>query len=192
MLIPEDIINDYQFNITTNINQLKTYLINHYNAETLTCYKNSNLFLTKDEIFATLPNKIIEFYTLNSKNVVKKKEKEKFWTEDEEVLNQFKAYMDLKYVVSETADVKFKSLMEGFNEHTSRSYPVTWSKNYDTMCQKLNIKYEKKLDERFANKGGNGTCFVFLKSKNKKDIIVTTNHIKPQIFDHIPYIPISK
>lgn len=185
-VIPEDVINTYQFANATQLPVLKTYLTNHYNLETLRLYKNTGQFLTKEEILTGLPNKIIEFYSTSTPVKATKMVKEKFWTEDEQLLAKFREFLSEKYKVSDSPDTKFKDLMVKFGEHIQQSLPVVWSKNYETMCANLDIKFDKIVNPRFQ--GSSGTCHVFLRSLTapkvyaKREIEIVPVGTIPDIF----------
>lgn len=154
-MIPEDIIS------TCNINDktLKDYLVNHFNRLSLQHYKTTQQLLSEDEIKNAIPNKITEFYKKpisNKKDDIKKDDWE----------DAFKSFIDTKYDVSTTPDTKFKDLMTSFTAFSGITVTCTWCAKYETLCQKLNIKFEKIVDPRFAAKGGAGTCHVYLRLKN--------------------------
>lgn len=169
-MIPEDIVNNY--NVTDKL--CKDYLINHFNRLSLQHYKNNNSLLEEEKIKEALPNKILDYYASSKKTTTKTADK--FWADDDQYLSTFKLFISEKYDVSAAPDTKFKDFLTSFSVYSGINMTCTWSSKYENLCNKLNIKFEKVVDPRFANKG-TGTCYVFLKEKGKK-ILVTTNSIK--------------
>ena len=194
MILPEDVINNYPFE--TSDNNLKVFLINHYNLMTLRNYKEVGEFYTEQEIVSKMPNKIIEYYTNNNTNSHKEvkseskydKGKKGFWADDKALLDKFDDYIKSKYMKSSTPDVKFKDLMTEFGKHIHMDIPNTWSTKYETICHEMDIKWERVIDPRYIGKG-NGTCHLFLTPKN--DTIVTNKKIT-NLFPLIPEIPLAK
>lgn len=186
MILPEDIINNYPFESNEQLDKLKTFLINYYNGATLKKYKECNEFLYEQEIYAKMPNKIIEFYTTNNtsntKNTanttVSNKVKNPEAWED-----KFEEFIKDNYVVSLTPDTKFKDIMIDFNESSGITVKQNWGKDYEALCNKLNIKYEKIVDPRY--KGSSGTCYLFLKSP----LALPSTKIDKKFHSLIPDIP---
>lgn len=194
MILPEDIINNYPFE--KNDEQLKLFLINYYNLMTLRNYKQKGIFYTEQEMYDKMPNKIMEFYISKPDLKIDKTKKSVFWADDKILYEKFNSFIQLKYNVSLTSDVKFKDVMIDFSKYINMEVPITWSSKYETIIDDLNIKYEKVIDPRFIGKG-NGTCHLFLTPKN--DIIITNkklNNLIPSIPDipkpksSIPLIPV--
>jgi hypothetical protein len=190
MILPEDVIHNYQFEIKQpSIDELKTFLINHYNTLTLRKYKESNEFLTEQEIILKLPNLIIEFYSNKpiptpQTTLTVNKTKGGFWLDDSNNLNQFTNFIQTHYEPVDSPTTKFKDLMCAFTKETGIESTSMWSSKYEAICDQLAIKYEKVVDPRFINKGGNGTCFVFLKSiKTTVPVVVNKKYegLIPQI-----------
>ena len=170
MILPEDVINNYQFHDHPQIDELKTFLINHYNLMTLRKYKECKEFLLQDEILQQMPNQIISFYSQSkpaahstSQPILKSKS---FWADDIQSLDQFATFIKTKYKISDTPSLKFKDLMLEFTKDTQIEATYTWSNKYESILTNLEIKFEKVVDPRFAQKGGNGTTFVYLKPVN--------------------------
>lgn len=212
MILPEEIINDYPFDNTPRLNDMKQYLIHHYNAQTLKQYQKQQTFMTKDEIMNSMPMKIVDFFnttksvekkpvekTLVEKKLVEKKlPKEKFWADELDQLEAFRIFVDTKYEPSTTPDLKFKDLMTAYNSFSNNDVPCTWSAKYDAVFKKLDIKIEKVQDPRYARQGGSGTCYVLLCPKGHKKIDVVaelpniSNMSLDDNFNRIPFIPIPK
>ena len=180
MELPEDIITQYAFTQPLGTpdrqsppKELIDYLIHDFNALTLKNYKESQKFLTKEEILTSLPNKIIGFYTISQppKSVISSPrataKSVKSWTDDEQQVEAFREFIHDAYQPSDKPDSKFKDVMTAFCSHKSFEYPCVWSMKYEELCQKLNIKYEKVVNPRFASSFG--TCFLYLKGKTLKN-----------------------
>lgn len=148
-ILPEEVINNYTFDKQNK--ELKLYLINHYNNLTLKKYKEHNVFYTKEEILESLPQTMLSFYN--------KSTKKEHWTEDEDVLKQFKVFLE-KYIASETPALKFKDFMIAFSTYIKKDISLSFCSKYALLCDKYNIKYEKVVDPRYSN--STGTCYVKL------------------------------
>lgn len=179
MILPEDTINNYQFNNNPQLNELKNYLINYYNSMTLKKYKECQQFLTEEDILMQMPNQIINFYSSSfvplkttSQPIVKAKGG--FWADDKQLLDQFSSYINTKYKISASPTLKFKDLMLNFTRDTHIETTYTWSSKYESILSGLDIKFEKVVDPRFANKGGNGTTFLYL-----QEVIDKPKHVLP-------------
>lgn len=177
MILPEDVINNYPFDPNEQLDKLKTFLIHYYNATTLRKYKDCNEFMSEKEIYEKMPNKIIEFYTtanntsntsnvsnVNNNNNISKAIKNTIGWED-----TFEQFIQDKYVTSLTPDIKFKDIMMEFAEACKVNVKYNWGKEYEVLCNKLNIKYEKISDPRY--KGSSGTCYLYLKLQLQPSII---------------------
>jgi len=198
MLLPEDVINNYQFTDQPQINELKTYLINYYNLMTLRKYKECEQFLSSEEILQQMPNQIINFYSL-SKQIEKlsslpliSTKSKGFWADDKQLLEQFTTFVKTKYKVVDTPSLKFKDLMLDFTKETNIETTYTWSNKYEVILTNLEIKFEKVVDPRFAQKGGNGTCYVYLKSLLDKPKHVIPLEVNKKYEGIIPPIPFNK
>lgn len=151
MILPEEILS----NLPKCSSELKTHLIHHFNAETLKKYQQSGQFLTKEEILIAMPGIVTTFY---------KPEKVKVNIE----YQQLKDVVDNHYTVTESPTLKFKELITHFNKLTKSSWPTSWSSKYEAGCPWLTT--EKVIDQRFADRGGSGTCYVYLKLKSIPDL----------------------
>lgn len=174
MLLPEDIINNYQFSDHAQLNELKIYLINYYNLMTLRKYKECQNFLSENEILLQMPNQIINFYSSSSIKSTTSlpliKTKSGFWADDKQLLEQFTNFIKTKYKTSDTPSIKFKDLMLAFNKETHIETTYTWSLKYETILNNLDVKFEKVVDPRFSSRGGSGTTYLFLKDLIDKPI----------------------
>jgi hypothetical protein len=137
---------------------------------TLRKYKNDGVFLTSEEIYQHMPNKIIEFYTANSNMTVKKIKPPTFWADEH--LETFKTFILEKCKASTTPDLKFKELMTTFTRLTNIEATYKWSAKYETIFNNLNIKYERVIDPKFSH--STGTFHLYLKFKNIKKLKAVT------------------
>jgi hypothetical protein len=103
------------------------------------------------------------------------KSTDKFWADDEANLNLFKNFINSKYDVSDSADTKFKDLMTAFSNHSGITISCIWSTKYENLCQKINLKFDKVVNPRYASQGS-GTCHVFLTPKDYKPKLYPTTH----------------
>ena len=192
MILPEDVINNYPFEPTEQLDKLKTFLIHYYNATTLKKYKECNEFMTEQEIYAKMPNKIIEYYTMNNTinnttnnttnninvNLPKVVKNTSGWED------KFEQFIKDKYTTSLTPDTKFKDIMIDFTDVSGVIVKHKWGKEYEALCNKLNIKYEKIVDPRY--KGSTGTCYLYLKLHQQPTIIEKKFN---SLIPNIPLIP---
>jgi hypothetical protein len=166
MILPEDVINQYTFE-QPNPTKLKEYLINHYNLLTLRKYKEQQQFLTAEEIYQHMSNKIIEFYTQHNNNKVltnpapPKLIKPTFWADEH--LDTFKTFIQEQCTVTTKPTLKFKELMTTFTRVTNVEATYKWSARYADIFNTLNIKYERVIDPKYAH--STGTYYVYLKLK---------------------------
>jgi hypothetical protein len=171
MILPEDIINNYQFENNDKLDDLKQHLINHYNTLTLRHYKDTNEFLTQDDILKQMPNLIIKFYTQQNQSINKPVLKPKgFWAENVDCLETFKTFLSNHYNTVDCPTTKFKDLMIHYEKESGVEVSQTWCAKYETLCNQLNIQYKKIVDPRYKN--STGVCFVFLKSKVQQKVVV--------------------
>lgn len=168
MELPEDIIAEYNFT-TLPAKELVDYLIHNFNALTLKSYKENQKFLTKNEIIAVLPSKIVEYYSQNTPKSTARpipKSSPKSWVDDPQQVDKFNKFIAKCYQVSDKPDSKFKDVMTDYCLEEKLDYPCVWSSKYEELCHKLGIKYEKIVNPRFAT--STGTCHLYLRSKSTK------------------------
>lgn len=202
MILPEDVINNYPFEGTEQLDKLKTFLIHYYNSTTLRKYKECNEFMSELEIYAKMPNKIIEFYTTNNNTTTPNIIVNNSIVNSKIPKNtigweyKFAQYITDKYVTSLTPDTKFKDIMIDFADDCKVTVKSNWGKEYEMLCNNLNIKYEKIVDPRY--KGSSGTCYLYLKLQQTQQPsiidkkftgLIPNIPLPPKAISMIPFIP---
>jgi hypothetical protein len=174
MILPEDVVNQFE----QIDDKFKQFLINHYNDLTLKNYKKTGVFLTEKELIDDIPIMLKQYIIKQPKMTPKG-----FWALDPNDFDCFQSFIVNHYDVVDSPTTKFKDLMTLFSKETGIEVPCIWNNKYETLWNKMNIKYEKITFPKCKT----GTYYVYLKNKLEQKLII---HKK---FDGIiPDIPIYK